>query len=160
MPSITPSNSRRRHSRISTIAPPLKASSTNGATKIAVVETLPPASLIAIIEAVLITRAPKVANPAPQANASTSSDVGSASYRSSQRNVATTGNTGIAASTAPVIRPSGPVSRVIASRVSRLVPARTTTMVPQRSVVRIWGRRGAISGWSPGGPFGCRLPAG
>lgn len=79
MPSTTPSNSRRRTSRISSTAAPLNASSTIGATKTAAWVMSPPALLIAISEAVLITSAPNVDTPAPQANARASSDGGSAS---------------------------------------------------------------------------------
>src|SRR4051794_18849943 len=107
---------------MSRTAAPLRASSTTGATTSTVVVGSPPASWMACSDAVFTTSAPKLATPAPHANAKASSDGGSASYRSSHRKAATTGKTGTAASASPVTTPRTPVTLVIAATLSRAQP--------------------------------------
>src|SRR6476469_7587776 len=101
MPSTTPSNSRRRHSSTSSTTDPLAVSSTHGATKTAAAETSVPASCSSTSEYELTTSAMNVATTAPQPKANSSSDVGSASKRSSHSSEGPTIRTGTSATTQP-----------------------------------------------------------
>src|SRR2546426_8061648 len=139
MPSITPSNSRRRNSRMPTTNAPLAASSNSGADTTAdTLSPLPcPSSRSPTTSAVLlISNAVIVAPHAPQPKASQSRPAGSGSQRSTQRKAATTGPTGSSAALTPTSSASTPYRAVASASNASPHPASTTRPSTGSSTVK------------------------